>query len=104
MAKKKKGMTPEQKKRLNEWLGWLGEPLTFTEPADYFAAWDRLVEKGEALEFTVWSYQQFCHLPTYTGRLMHHHHTVWLHSKEPDGTYKLINLVIEAIEKGVVKE
>lgn len=73
---------------------------TFTEPADFFAVFDRLVEKGLYVDFDEWCFQQWTDQRPFNDMSRNlAEFTIWLLSKNPDGTYRLCSLVAEWVAK-----
>jgi hypothetical protein len=122
-------MNEEQKKRLTNWLGecwhergdkarfnpWqLTETWecknckkhhtnrTFTEHADFFACFEKLVERGEWKEFHVWARHQFCKdfVTVFSRNEMESAYNAWLNSRTESGNYRLCVLCAEWLRKG----
>ena len=101
-------MTEEDCKRVAKWLGkcneckelfcsLVGECIyTFTDPADFFACFDRLVEKGEWDEFRKLALHKYFHHPDGNGVV---DILEWLLSKTPTGHYRLCALLSEFIKQ-----
>lgn len=122
-------MNTEQKKAVTKWLGecWHEKPVdrlyypscycklcgnyiddwaylererrTFTDPADFFAVWERLGERKSLGIFFDWAEEQFLLCPIdvdeYENASYETDFKRWLLSKETDGTYRLCSLVAE---------
>lgn len=89
-------MTPEDKKAVTLWLGE-NRNRTFTTWSDFGRCFERLMETGQRLKFM--DFMRFLH----QGRSIVVDETTWLLSKETDGTFRLCNLIAEALKKGVLK-
>jgi hypothetical protein len=99
-------MTNEQKKLLTEWLGepWPSDkaPLhkcimrrTFAAPDDFFAVFDKLVEKGEWGRFYYlaeieWARTDETPIAGFTATF-----NKWLNSRTESGGFRLCQLVAE---------
>ena len=125
-------MNEEDRKRLTEWLGecWheamlyqkiphrvnfltevhckcgakYGTPnRTFTDPDDFFACFERLVELGKWVEFDEWAYMKWDSLKPFNDLSRNlGEHSKWLLSKTDSGHMRLCVLVAEARKEGKV--
>jgi hypothetical protein len=72
------------------------ENRTFTDPQDFFACFNSLVEKGEWNEFDEWAYMKWDQLKPFNDLSRHlGEHSQWLLSRTESGHFRLCCLVAE---------
>ena len=119
---KGEAMTESDCKLLMEWLGECWHPdrdcqtgkcyvcgsiapnRTFTIWADFGACWERLVEKGQDDVLTYFAWGIFCGGNPYSinDLLPRITYWRWFHGETDDGTYRLCNLIAQAIKEWVI--
>lgn len=74
--------------------------LTFTEPVDFFAVFERLVELREYNDFDEWAFQQWIDQRPFNDLSRHiAEFTKWINSKGPTGEYQLCWLVSKYLKE-----
>jgi hypothetical protein len=83
----------------HNWSSAIKVNRTFTDPQDFFAVFDKLVEKGEWEVFAEWAAFE----DNYGAESMASEYSsfiVWLLSKDASGVYRLCRLIGEYLKKG----